>query len=491
MNEFESTAKAFVTVCFERLRAEGAIPTSTSHRHLQAGLDFEISPIEKLPEYARLAESVISAAPDGMRDSYQGSGGPEFAASLLLTSFLELCVRECSFANTYDPNGPQVAAAIAQLIQVVSGEPYDMVLARHVSHLVPDSGREIEINGVTIVPDGRTHMTLRILKEIPDADHAWKRRLSKPYRPPHALLIVREQISGVDYFGVGSLARTLDRFQLGVCLLTGANVQGMYQVFGPSCKIATQPASLNLLARNSDVTATRRTARLDGTEGPAITALTALVAEAESKTGGPDVWLSSFREALKKFVNFDDTTGFGEQIVDLATSLEGLALGTNEGEGLTLRLCTRVTALLAHDDDPAAILFEDLKQLYSLRSSIVHGGEVSVKSLNGKLRAMECVPSEKAEENTLVRLGYAVDRLRDIVRRTVLARICLASGDEPPWPFKEKGKEGTVKVDAELSDDATRAIWRAYWRDTLDSLGAGVAAARSEPPVYSLTADDR
>ncbi|MEV0688240.1 hypothetical protein AB0I35_30710 [Nocardia sp. NPDC050378] len=86
MNEFESTAKAFVTVCFERLRAEGAILTSTSHRHLQAGLDFEISPIEKLPEYARLAKSVISAAADAIRDSYQGSGGPQFAASLLLTS---------------------------------------------------------------------------------------------------------------------------------------------------------------------------------------------------------------------------------------------------------------------------------------------------------------------------------------------------------------------------------------------------------------------
>ncbi|NKX91269.1 HEPN domain-containing protein [Nocardia coubleae] len=486
MNEIGSLAGAFVSVCFERLRAEGAIPTSTSHRHLQAGLDFEELPLRELPEYARLAEAVLAAAPDT-----NWHGESESMTSWLLTSFLELCVQECSYAGSYDPLGPEVSAAIVQLTDVLSGQPYDMVLARQISHLVPASGSEIEINGVVIVPEGKGYLNYRILKEIPDADHAWKRHLTQTFRPPHALLMVREQVTGLDYFGAGDLERKLDRFQLGVSLLTGANVQGMYQVFGASSRISAQPASLELLARNSHVTTTRRTARLDGSEGPAIAALTDLVADARSKTVGPDTWLSSFGEALKRFANLDDTTGYGEQIVDLATALEGVVLGTNEGEGLTLRLCTRVAAVLAHDDDPAAVLFEELKQLYSLRSSIVHGGEVSVRSLNGKLRAMECVPSQDEEKNTLVRLGYAVDRLRDIVRRTILARICLARGEEPPWPFDEKGKTGVVKVDSVLADDTMRAAWRAYWRDMLDSLGAGAAARRAAPPVFSLTSDDR
>ncbi|MEV6135222.1 hypothetical protein AB0L63_03975 [Nocardia sp. NPDC051990] len=443
-------------------------------------------PIKALPEYVRLEKAIIDAVPNIDR-----AGGAGSAASILLTSLLEWCVQKCSSAGDYDPNGPEVSAAIAQLVQVVSGQPYEIVLARQVSHLVPASGTEIEIDGITLFPEGRTSdMTLRILKEIPDADHAWKRYLKKPYRPPHALLIVRKQVSGLEYFGGGDLAQKLDQFQLGVCLLTGANVQGSYQVFGPNRKISAQPASLEMLARDTDVTTTRRTARLDGTEGPAIAALITLVDEAQSKTGGEGIWLSSFREALDRFAHFDDTTPYTEQLVSLATSLEGVMLGTNEGEGLTLRLCTRVTALLANDDDPAGELFEDLKQLYNLRSNIVHGGEVLESTLNKNLKAINCVPGIEEEENPLVRLGYAVDRLRDIVRRSILARTCLASGKEPPWPFKEKGKPSKVKVDAELSDDDTRAIWRAYWRDMLDSLGVGVAAARSRPPVFSLTSYD-
>ncbi|MFC9434774.1 hypothetical protein [Nocardia sp. NPDC057030] len=487
MNEFDSAAMAFVAVCFERLRAEGAIPTSTSHRHLQAGLDFELLPIKTLPEYARLEEAIIDATPNISRADGAGS-----AALILLTSLLEWCVRTCSSAGSYDPNGPEVSAAVVQLAQVVSEQPYEIVLARHVSHLVSTSAAEIEIDGITLVPEGRaSDISLRILKEIPDADHAWKRYMKKPYRPPHALLIVRKQVCGLEYFGDSDLAQRLDQFQLGVCLLTGANVQGSYQVFGPNRKIAAQSASLKMLARDTDITTTRRTARLDGTEGPAIAALVSLVEEARSKTGGEGIWLSSFREALDRFAEFDDTTPYTEQLVSLATSLEGVMLGTNEGEGLTLRLYTRVTALLANDDDPAGELFEDLKQLYNLRSNIVHGGEVLESTLNKNLKTIKCVPAIEQEENTLIRLGYAVDRLRDIVRRSILARTCLASGKEPPWPFKEKGKPSKVKVDAELSDDATRAIWRTYWREMLDSLGVGEAAARSRPPVFSLTSQDR
>ncbi|MGI5219275.1 hypothetical protein [Nocardia sp. CA-290969] len=414
--------------------------------------------------------------------------GPEFAVSLLVFGFLELCVQRCSDADAYDPNSEEVSDSIAQFAEVVSGCPYDMVLARYVSHLVPDG--ELEINGVTIVPDKRRDLTYRILKEIPDADHAWKRFLATPGRRPHALLIVRRSVSGVGYHGEGDLRRLLDRFQLGVCLLTGANVLGMYQVSGSSSRISGRPANLDHLARNTHTPLTRRTARLDGTEGSALAALGNLIATAESKTGSRDHWLSSFREALKKFANLDDTTSYSEQLVDLATALEGVILGTNEGEGLTLRLCTRVTALLAHEDDPAPSLFEDLKRLYGFRSTIVHGGEAPLRTLRKDLKAMECVASVAGEENELIQLGYAVDRLRDIVRRAILARICLAAGDEPPWPFKEKGQE-KVKVDTALSDDATRAVWRSHWRDMLASLGAGAAASRSLPPVVSVSAEDR
>ncbi|MFR9753823.1 hypothetical protein ACL02S_22680 [Nocardia sp. 004] len=486
MSEFDSTARAFIAASFEVLRAENAIPTSTSHRYLQHGLDFNGMTIEKLPEYSHLSDEVLAAAPVGLPDD-SDFVGPGYTVSLLLFSFLELCVEKCSRADNYDPDNDEVTAAIIQFADVLSGQPYDMVLARHVSHLVPTAGQEIEISGITIVPDDSWDLRHRIMKEIPDADHAWKRRAPNPGRPPHALLIVRRQVSGVGYHDHGALEDVLDRFQLGVCLLTGANVQGMYQVSGASTRISARPASLEHLIRDTDVPLVRRTARLTGSQEQTLSALTDLIDSVQQGMGGQDIWLSSFGEALEKFAKFDDTTSHFEQVVELSTALEGVILGANEGEGLTLRLCTRVTALLADEDDPARTLFEDLKRLYNFRSTIVHGGELTTKQIRKDLEAMECVPDETNQMSELARVGYAVDRLRDIVRRAILARICLAVGDSPLWPLKDKGK---VKIDTVLSDDTNRAKWRAHWRGTLDSLGAGSAASRSGSPVYSLSDED-
>ncbi|MCC3331663.1 hypothetical protein [Nocardia abscessus] len=102
------------------------------------------------------------------------------------------------------------------------------------------------------------------------------------------------------------------------------------------------------------------------------------------------------------------------------------------------------------------------------------------------LRGMSCVPAETGEQESLRRLGFAVDRTRDIVRRVILARLCLASGQKPLWPFKDE----TVKPDIILSDDANRARWRAHWHTLLDSMSLGEAARRAGPQVYSLSEVD-
>lgn len=487
MSELDSRARAFIAAAFKVLRAENAIPTSASHRHLQRGLDFNGLAVEQLVEYSHLADELLNVAPAGLPDD-KDLVGPAHTVSLLLFSLLELCVESCSLADNYDPDSDEVGAAIAQFAAIVSGHPYDIVLARYVSHLVPATGVQIDIGGVTIVPETRRELSQRITQEIPDAPQAWKRRAPRPDRPPHALLLVRRPVSGVGYHGHGTLEDILDRFQLSVCLLTGANVQGMYQVSGASSRISCRPALFEPLIRDTDVPLVRRTARLSAAEAPALARVAEMISAVEENMGGEGIWLSSFGEALKKFTHFDDTTSHFEQVLELSTALEGVILGANEGEGLTLRLCTRVAALLADEHDPAPTLFEDLKLLYGFRSTIVHGGELTVKKLRRDLKAMECVPDEQSVPNDLVRVGYAVDRLRDIVRRVILARLCLASGEKPLWPFKDGG---TVKVDAILSDDASRAAWRAHWRSMLDSIGASDAAHRSSPPAYSLSEGDR
>lgn len=486
MSEFESTAVEFVAAAFAVLKAGNAIPTSSLHRHLQRNLDFNAVTIERLPQYSLLADEILEAAPAGMPDCNDKLRF-EHTLTNLIFSFLELCVEKCSRAADYDPCGAEVKIAIAQFVEVLSGQPYDIVLTRHVSHLLPAAGNEIEINGIAIVPDDDVEsLPDRIVREIPKADHAWNRRPPSSYRPPHTLLIARRQVAGVAFQGNSALTDILDQFQLAVCLLTGANVQGMYQVWGASSAISGQPASLEHLIRDVDSPLVRRTARLMGEEGPALSALIALIDGV--KTTGEGIWLSSFDEAMEKFAKLDDTTSHFEQIVQLTTALEGVMIGANEGEGLLFRLCTRVTALLAVEDDPAEVLFEDLKRLYKFRSKIVHGGELTAKQLRGDLNAMSCVPDEESAGNVLVRVGYAVDRLRDIVRRAILARICLAAGDSPLWPFGDEGK--AVKLDVVLSNDVNRGVWRVHWRSVLDSRGIGDAAGKANPPVYSLSNED-
>jgi hypothetical protein len=96
------------------------------------------------------------------------------------------------------------------------------------------------------------------------------------------------------------------------------------------------------------------------------------------------------------------------------------------------------------------------------------------------------VPAETAEHRFGSALAYAIDRMRDLVRRAILARLCLAEGAEPPWPF-----DGDTAVDAILADDAHRAAWRTYWHERLVALGAGDAAARPRSAVDFISQEDR
>jgi hypothetical protein len=71
--------------------------------------------------------------------------------------------------------------------------------------------------------------------------------------------------------------------------------------------------------------------------------------------------------------------------------------------------------------------------------------------------------------------------MRDLVRRSVLARICLAAdGDDSLWSLPVD-----PSVDAALADDQTRVLWRSRWRDRLASFDAVYAA---DPPRAAVDA---
>lgn len=136
---------------------------------------------------------------------------------------------------------------------------------------------------------------------------------------------------------------------------------------------------------------------------------------------------------------------------------------------------SRAAALLATDSDPAQAIFGDVKVLYTLRSKLVHGGQIKQRDLRRELGKISTMPEGEADNRFGVAIGYAVDRLRDLVRRAILARLCLAAEPEPVWPFSGT----TTSVDQLLADDVIRGQWRERWHGKLAELGISAAA---EPP---------
>ena len=118
--------------------------------------------------------------------------------------------------------------------------------------------------------------------------------------------------------------------------------------------------------------------------------------------------------ALRSFMSSYDSAPLtvAEQIVDLITALESV-LGS--GTEIAFKLAFRVAAVLGADGEDRARLFRDMKKLYSIRSSIVHGTYQASDYLADLQR---------------------VEQLREIVRRILRGMIRIATSD--PIPFSRR-----------------------------------------------------
>ena len=114
--------------------------------------------------------------------------------------------------------------------------------------------------------------------------------------------------------------------------------------------------------------------------------------------------------------------GRDSQLVDSITSLEAI-LGTRTE--IAYRLATRVSGLLATDDDERVTIFESVRGFYDARSELVHGSPLSRKN------------KDRLER---------VDELRDLVRRLLLGFVTLATNPSNPFDraFFEKGLDAAL-----------------------------------------------
>lgn len=225
----------------------------------------------------------------------------------------------------------------------------------------------------------------------------------------------------------------------------------------------------------------RRTVPLDQNEASGFDRLGKMVDEADVRRD--KMAATSFDVAISKFHFARRKTDAYEQLIDLATALEATLLGGDADTAeVTLRLKYRAAALLWCDTDPAQAIFDDVGRLYGLRSRLVHGGDLKSSQLRSMITGISTASDEEAFG---ISRDRAVDRLRDLVRRAILARMCLAAGDEPLWPFHNQ-----TQVDRALSNPPVAAAWRARWRDDLGQMGVGFAADRARDASEFLARED-
>ena len=274
------------------------------------------------------------------------------------------------------------------------------------------------------------------------------------------------------------LARRIERFLLLTRLIHGATVQSHWQITGPTTLISEASIDgVGFVKSGIAFQFVQRIATVSSDDAVGYAALDNLLDNAE--IAREKMFTTSFDMALNRFTRTYTSGDLLDAFVDLATTMEAIFVSGGSGnEDVGLRLRTRAAALLATRDDSGRKIFDDIRRLYNIRSKLVHGGSLAMKDLDKDLRTL--VPNYSGVASTIA-LSFAVDRFRDLARRAILARLALASGASPLWPWV-----GDIQVDAELADDQARHHWHESWTTQLSSIGLSRSIGKAEPAVDVL-----
>lgn len=468
-NQLADVARSFIGAAFPALAELHVIPTPFYHPWVQVGRDYEGGAVSG-PELEELEAMLQVMYPDRFSDplAKEHAEFPHFYTF----SLLEGSIRRCADGggDVYEADTPPVQESIDEFIRVLESPEYTMSCCRAMSHLTTKGPASVTIGGITIYPElGTRDLLERARDVIPSAGSAFNRERPFFYDPPHSLLVTTVTTRDPDPYGVASeLAGRIDRFLLIGRLLNAGTYESAWQVTGASTLVSRLHPFYRTFQKSSIPNLLmQRVIEFAPEHAPAIAALSEFLDQAVVTRA--KMVATSFDIALLNYTRSHQQGDYYARIIDLATALEAVLTGSDDDpEGVGLRLRSRAAALLWTESDPGRAIFDDVKNLYNLRSRLVHGARIAEKDLLKWLRAVSTVPDGAMYG---VAFSFAVDRLRDLVRRSFLARLCLASGDDPLWRF-----ETSAPVDAALSDETERARWRQSWRDTLASLGVARAA---------------
>ena len=479
----ESSLRALVTVAFAEFASQRVLPPSIANRWIQAGRDYAGPDIMGLAEFKR-CESLLDEHYPNRFGEPLAQKHAEFSLHYLL-NFIEAAFRRCAESDNFDANDDGVTASILEMFDVLEAPEHSLAVVRAVSHVQTHDGGPLIIAGVEVVPetsrDDHDFLLGQCRRHVPGSGGAFNRELPFVFAHPHATLSVRSG-TGTERDTFGTLraaSRQVDRFLLLLRLLTGTTADSHFEVQGPTTLVGPIHPTVYRYPHQESMPLVRRSAVLGGTFEAPLQALGSMIDSLQVKR--ENMAAASFDVAIDRFTASYEGDGLAI-IVDLATALESILIDSADGnDGITSRLKHRAAALLATQDDTVANVFGDIGALYGLRSALVHGGNLSRTTLRNKVLGISTVT---AKDWFGVAVAEAVDRMRDLVRRAILARICLASGEKPLWPFNPK-----TSLEVTFADDVRRAELRTAWRAVMGEIGALKAADHLLAPAQPMHED--
>lgn len=475
----KDVAVRLVDAVVPRLEARKVLPVSEYHPFVRVGTDYFGDDVRGLTEHDEF-EAVLTEVYEQRFSSDRPLGQREFPSKFLY-SFLEAVITACS--KSHEPvsgSSSATEACVDELLAALETDRVECCACRYVVHLTTESGDPISCGAVEVHPLSRARDAEWLIPQ--HLPRAWARVREFPfvYAPPASVVIARRE--GQDQEETGRAAsRDIEQFLLALWLLRGATSTSAYEFQGATASIGPYDPVL-LTEPRGFIGQHKRVAAISPADAAPISALIALVDRAQTRRGGN--LIEPLAMAVHKYRRSYRDGAWYEHLADLSTALEATLSGEAK-QDILLRLKSRAASLLAVDNDTADAIFHDLGVLYDLRSTVVHGSALSEKSLRKKLDTLIPDPPEGLSSVGL-QLDLAVDRLRDLVRRALVARMCLADGEEPLWPLS---LGGGPNVDAVLVDDELRVVWRTAWHERLSALGAEEAGRPAEPAISWLHDD--
>lgn len=478
-----SAARQFLAAALPVLRDLRLFPPPRSNPFVGVGHEYTGSDL-RLPEHAVLERAIEATHP---RFGDQSDLRDRDFASSYTYPFVEACVTRLAFeSDPWDLNCEAIAETVEELVRAVTAEAWSVACCRVVSHLRTVDGQPWTLDDLQVIPvtteawEHRRTVRETINSVISGSGVAMRRsEAAELFAPPEAVVVART-VSPKPFDAVNELSTSIAQLLFATRLLQAGTAQSMYEIRGETSMVRRFGPTLYLFNGEVGLMSRTQMVRRDVVLGPKdqqqIRGLQALIDNAYAPR--PDMIVTSFALAVQRHTMSFHAASPYDQIVDLMTAMEA-AMGGESKNDVLLRLRTRCAALLATDRDPATAIFKDVGHLYELRSRLVHGNDIKAKDL---LKIFSSLSGTPAKSPFGEAFGHTVDRLRDLVRRSLLVRLCLASGEKPLWPIASD-----AGVDAALSDDATRTNWRDSWHGTLATIGAQSSADLPDAALSSLT----